>query len=62
MQVFEDIKFTKIDKKMLEKESKPLGEGGFGAVYKATYLTVTNLHECKQSEVHETLQHKLHNA
>lgn len=39
-QVFEDIKFNKIDIAKLEIEDQPLGEGGFGAVYKAVYLTV----------------------
>ena len=38
--MFEDIKFNKIDKQLLDIEKHPLGEGGFGAVYKATYLLV----------------------
>ena len=38
--MFEDKKFNKIDVKLLEMESQPLGEGGFGAVYKTKYHTV----------------------
>jgi len=38
--MFEDKKFAKIDHKLLEREEHPLGEGGFGAVYKSKYLTV----------------------
>jgi len=38
--MFEDKKFNKIDVKLLEMESQPLGEGGFGAVYKTRYHMV----------------------
>jgi len=38
--MFEDKKCKKIDASKLETESKPLGEGGFGAVYKSKYNMV----------------------
>jgi len=38
--MFEDKKLNKIDVELLEMESQPLGEGGFGAVYKTRYWTV----------------------
>jgi len=40
LQMFEDKKFNKIDVELLETESQPLGEGGFGAVYKTRYRMV----------------------
>ena len=39
--MFEDKKFQKIDPRQLSISSHPLGEGGYGAVFKAVYLTVT---------------------
>ena len=41
-QVFKDKNFQKIDPKQLKIGSQPLGEGGYGAVYKAVLLTVSN--------------------
>jgi len=38
--MFEDKKFNKISYKLLKTEKHPLGEGGFGAVYKSKHLTV----------------------
>ena len=39
--MFEDKKFQKIDLQQLKISSHSLGEGGFGAVFKAVLLTVT---------------------
>ena len=56
IQAFEDKKFRKIDPKQLKIGSRPLGEGGFGAVYKSVLLTVNsyhimgNLHKRKHSQ------------
>ena len=41
-QVFEDKSFQKIDPKQLKISTQPLGEGGYGAVYKAVLLTVSS--------------------
>jgi len=38
--MFEDKKFKKISENLLDMESQPLGEGGFGAVYKSKYLNM----------------------
>ena len=43
IQAFEDKKFRKIDPKQLKIGSRPLGEGGFGAVYKSVLLTVNTI-------------------
>ena len=40
--MFEDKKFQNIDPKELRISTQPLGEGGFGAVFKAVLLTVTS--------------------
>jgi len=36
--MFEDKKFKKVSESLLDMENQPLGEGGFGAVYKSKYL------------------------
>jgi len=49
--MFEDKKFNKIDVKLLKMESRPLGEGGFGAVYKTKYCTVLKIGCMHKNEV-----------
>ena len=40
--MFENKKFHEIDIRQLKIDSKPLGEGGFGAVYKSVFLMVSS--------------------